>query len=51
MKEILSKQSTNVLLEEESLLKWDDVLEKLKHSFGMDFNLHSFFAYKYIREV
>jgi len=36
MTEILSKQSSNVLAKEESLLNWNEVLEMLKKTFGND---------------
>ena len=36
MKEILSKKSSGILLEEESFLTWKEVLEKFKQTFGND---------------
>ena len=36
MTEILSKQSSNVLAKEESLLNWNEVLKMLKKAFGND---------------
>ena len=36
MTEILSKKSTGILLEEENLLDWNQVLEKFKNTFGSD---------------
>jgi len=36
MTEILSKKQTGILLEEENLLDWNQVLEKFKNTFGSD---------------